>query len=188
MPRHRHRSARQAGGAPSARWSQRGVTRMPARLSSGRQLSAALRAHSRFPNPGTGFGGRAVNGQAIGRANWSGSVVRGQMNYISARGNGFTRAALGPMFLMDRERNHYYWNHSGGFDYCFYRDPYGCDWFGWYIGPDFFWTQYYRGTWWIYDDMEGRWCYWSQGNWWWQDPEDPEMIYLYDNGDYIPQG
>jgi hypothetical protein len=143
-------------------------------------------ARAAAPRPTTGFGGRAIQGQAIPRGNWSGPQVRGQMNFVSGRGNGFTRATLATQMRGETGRNQYYWHQDQGFDYCHYHDAYGANWFGWYLGTGFFWTQYYGGGWWIYDDGQGRWCYWSQGNWWWQDPGDPQMIYLYDNGDYIP--
>lgn len=168
---------------PNARLSQMGVSRMP-RRTAGRQVSDP--AHSRAPVPETGFDGRPVSGGPIPRGSWSGSAVRGQMGYISSSRNGFTRDRVSAQISSESTPGRYYWHQGSGFNYCHYRDDYGADWFGWYMGDAFFWTQFYDGGWWIYDDEQGRWCYWSHGNWWWQDPGDPQMVYLYDNGDYIP--
>ncbi|HTB23486.1 MAG TPA: hypothetical protein VK914_12370 [bacterium] len=168
---------------PNARLSQMGVSRMPRRVS-GRQASDPARSSA--PRPQTGFDGRALGGRAIPRGSWSGSAVRGQMGFLSQSRNGFTRARVSAQIGNESSPGHYYWHQGQGFNYCHYRDSYGTDWFGWYLGSAFFWTEFYAGGWWIYDDEQDRWCYWSHGNWWWQDPGDPQMVYLYDDGSYIP--
>jgi hypothetical protein len=81
--------------------------------------------------------------------------------------------------------NHYYWHTYSGWNYCHYYDPYGFHWYGWYVGNNCFWSRYWSGNWWWWDPVYYHWCYWNDGWWWWQDPANVNVVYVYDNGNYV---
>lgn len=88
----------------------------------------------------------------------------------------------------EQERNRYYWHHEGGVRYCHYYDAWGAHWYGFYLGPRFYWTRRWVDRWWWYDPVGVRWVYWHDGYWWWQDPLAPGSLYVYMNGNYVPYG
>ncbi|MCX5787408.1 MAG: hypothetical protein NTX64_02700 [Elusimicrobia bacterium] len=57
-------------------------------------------------------------------------------------------------------------------------------WYGFYHGPRFYWTRWYRGFWWYYDSGPARWTYWWHGYWWWPGPAN--VVYVNVNGAYQP--
>ncbi len=83
-------------------------------------------------------------------------------------------------------RGRYYWHRDRGHDFCHYYDDWGFHWYGWTWGGDFHWTRYHANRWWWYDTRFDRWCWWHGGYWWWQDPVRVNVIYVYDDGRYIP--
>jgi hypothetical protein len=85
----------------------------------------------------------------------------------------------------EREEGHYYWHRWNEVDYCHYYDPWGYHWYGWYLGPRFFWVRVFGGRWWWYDPVQLRWCFWWDGDWWWPDPFHVNVLFLYRDGDYV---
>jgi hypothetical protein len=83
-------------------------------------------------------------------------------------------------------RGRYYWHRDRGYDFCHYYDDWGYHWYGWTWGGNFHWTRYHSNRWWWYDSRFDRWCWWNNGYWWWQDPVRVNVIYVYDEGRYIP--
>ena len=96
------------------------------------------------------------------------------------------RAQIGGFNRSENIANHYYWHTWNGMNYCHYYDPWGYHWYGWYLGSNCFWTRYYGNNWWWYDSAMGRWCYWSNGGWCWQDPANVNVVYVYNDGNYVP--
>jgi hypothetical protein len=84
--------------------------------------------------------------------------------------------------------SHYYWHRNGGVHYCHYFDKHGAHWYGFYNGSQFLWTRYYGGHWWWYDQDHARWLSYndSDGSWLWQDPAQPQTVYVYDDNGYVP--
>jgi hypothetical protein len=82
--------------------------------------------------------------------------------------------------------SHYYWHNDSGVRYCHYFDQRGAHWYGFYNGPQFYWTRYYSGRWWWYDAGQSRWDYYSDGSWLWQDPAQPQTVYVYADDGYAP--
>ncbi len=81
--------------------------------------------------------------------------------------------------------NRAYWNNWNGNNFCYYRDGWGCNWYGWGCGAGFFWAQYYADNWWWQDPWTANWCYWNDGCWNWADPVN-NTVYIYENGNYVP--
>jgi hypothetical protein len=79
----------------------------------------------------------------------------------------------------------YSWHDYDGFSYCYYRDQWDNDWYGWYGNNQFYWTLYYDNYWWWNDPGYG-WCYWNDNNWWWDNPQNPNVVYVYANGNFRP--
>lgn len=57
-------------------------------------------------------------------------------------------------------------------------------WYGFYDGPRFYWTQYYRNRWWWYDPIQTHWSFWWHGYWWYGAPGGAYYVYL--NDSYVP--
>jgi hypothetical protein len=53
------------------------------------------------------------------------------------------------------------------------------------LGSSYFWTRYWGNHMWWYDPVYFRWCYWWDGGWWWQDPYHVNVVYVYNNGNYV---
>ena len=86
----------------------------------------------------------------------------------------------------ETQTGHYYWHNDDGMNYCHYLDASGYNWYGWYVGDQYFWTRSYNGRWWWYDSDFNRWCFWNNNFWWWQDPNHVADLYCYNNDNYIP--
>ena len=96
--------------------------------------------------------------------------------------------AVGRVFAREgeeRETNRYYWHRDRDFDYvhCFRG---GAHWYGFYVGSDYYWSQYRGGRWWWYDPGAARYVYYGDGSWWWQDPARPQVVYVYQKDAYVP--
>lgn len=79
----------------------------------------------------------------------------------------------------------YQWHHWDGREVCHHYDPYGYHWWGFYVGPVYFWTRYWDDNYWWYDPYWHRWVYLHDSRWWWRDPYNTEVVYVYtDNGYY----
>lgn len=182
----RSKSSQKSAAHPVSKQLQSlGVSRQPHRFSSSSQILRTERGRSSITLPSQGMNGQAIRGQAVSAKNFNNSMVRNQMGFINSGGNGFSNAQISVQMRSEGDRNHYYWHHSGGFDYAHYNDAWGYSWYGWYVGDSYFWTRYYSDRWWFYDDSADRWCYWSYGNWWWQDPDNMGSFYLYQDDNYV---
>ncbi len=159
-----------------------GVTSEPSLITDRSEIINTDRRHSTIPFPTQGPGNAALSAVAVSRGQFSDQVVRDHMTLVDSpqwhdRINGFDAS--------ETERGHYYW-HNDNFNYCHYIDNQGYNWWGWYVGDQFFWNRYFQGRWWWYDSDDSRWCFWNNGYWWWQDPNHVGDLYCYNNGDYIP--
>jgi hypothetical protein len=85
----------------------------------------------------------------------------------------------------ETEPGRYYWHRDGGIDYV-HSDRDGEHWYGFYLGPSYYWTQYRGGRWWWYDPGAQRYAYYGSGYWWSQNPDQPQALYVYQNNAYVP--
>ncbi|GEM_PF-1756842 len=142
-------------------------------------LLSTPRAESRVAVPQRGPDGRALMSRVAG-----GPPAAKSMNvYMN------NRLVLGQVGRYNRDENvrgRYYWHDYGGNRFCHYNDPWGYNWYGWYLGDQCFWTRYYGDRYWWYDDSFDRWCYWNDGYWWWQDPSRVDVVYVYRDKEYYP--
>ena len=113
-------------------------------------------------------------------------VVRSSMSALS-HDRAFT-SQINTMNATENRVGQYYWHNYNGTSYCHYYDHWGCNWYGWYFGGSCFWTQFYWGNWWWCDPFYDRWCYWNDGWWWWDDPYHVNVVYVYNDGQYVPAG
>jgi hypothetical protein len=81
--------------------------------------------------------------------------------------------------------NRYYWHHDGGYDYVHSYSG-GAHWYGFYVGPNYYWSQHHANRWWWYDPIAQRYLYFNGGYWWWQNPSQPGALYVYQSGAYVP--
>jgi hypothetical protein len=84
----------------------------------------------------------------------------------------------------ERVTNHNYFHNEGGQRYWHRLDNGGLNWYGFYLGPQFFWFPFFSGYWWWYDENLTRWVYWWNGYWWWMGPNGVPYLYVSDN--YVP--
>jgi len=140
------------------------------------------RSSARMPSRGPD--GQRLTGSAFSPRQMNSGFVRNQMSSITGNRN-FRSQVNGFNRLAENNRNHYYWHNYGGWNYCNYCDGFGCNWYGWYCGGGFFWTQYYDGLFWWNDPWYGCWDYWDNGCWNWPDPV-TNTVYIYENGQYQP--
>ena len=160
-----------------------GVKTEPSYITDRSEIVHTDRAHSSIPLPSVGPGHAALKAAVMAPRGADGPRLSEHMALVS-RGDWPGRLAG---FERDENRaGHYYWHHDGGFDYCHYRDPYGYQWYGWYLGDRCFWTRYYDSRWWWYDADFDRWSFYNDGFWWWQDPYHVGDLYCYSDGSYIP--
>jgi hypothetical protein len=133
--------------------------------------------------PRTGSNGSAIRASAVTPRSNSAFVQSHMSTFANNRSfrshvNGFNRT--------ENQAGHYYWHNGNGFNYCHYRDGYGCNWYGCYDGGNCFWSCYYGDNWWWYDQTNACWDYWDNNNWWYQNPYNVNQIDVYNNGDYVP--
>lgn len=171
--------------ASSGNWRRMGITHAPRAISNRSHVLNAPREHSQVGLPSRGPGGAPFKASMVSPRNMSSEAVRSQMAGIT-RNAAFT-SEINRYSSTETRVGQYYWHNFNGTNYCHYWDRWGGHWYGWYFGGSFFWSQYYWGYWWWYDPFWFRWCYWYDGWWWWQDPY-YNSIYVYDDGQYIPDG
>ena len=100
-----------------------------------------------------------------------------------ARNAGFAHN-MGSLERTEVVPNHYYWHNDGGIRYSHYYDGH-YHWYGFYHGPNFYWTRYYGNRWWWFDaNLGGRWVFWWDGFWWWAGPGG--VPYVYADNSYYP--
>ena len=159
-----------------------GVKASPGYITNRQQIIHTDRQHSVISYPSQGINGRAISAAGISPRNFNNKTVRSQMSRVTTAAwqknvRGFNASETGA--------NHYYWHHDAGFDYCHYRDGWGYNWYGWYIGSEYFWVRNFDSRWWWYDADFDRWCFWNDGFWWWQDPYHIGDLYCYNDNSYV---
>jgi hypothetical protein len=178
------------GGNPSryvassvvpARLQTMGVKTMPHSVLNTQMPNMAEKS-SGLVYPRTGANGSSVHANAVTPRTNSAFVQNHMSTFANNRSfrsqvNGFNRT--------ENQAGRYYWHNGNGFNYCHYRDGYGCNWYGCYDGGFCFWSCYYGDNWWWYDQANACWDYWDNNNWWYQNPYDVNQTDVYDNGNYV---
>ncbi|MBI5622723.1 MAG: hypothetical protein HY924_02985 [Elusimicrobia bacterium] len=85
---------------------------------------------------------------------------------------------------LETRRDYHYWHAFDSVLYCHYYDLYGIHWYGFYVGPTYYWTRHHDGRFWWFDQRWGRWAYWHNSHWWYQDPVDITIVYVHIDGRY----
>jgi hypothetical protein len=147
------------------------------------QILPGTYRHSVMGLPSRGYNGRAFSGSVLPSHSMSSASVRTRMSGV-VREAAFS-GRFNNYIATESVTGHYYWHSWNGQNFCHYRDRWGCQWFGWYVGAGFFWSQYYAGNWWWWDPDYDYWNYWYNGNWYWQNPN-TQVVYVYNNGAYTP--
>jgi hypothetical protein len=170
-------------GSVRERLQKIGVKSEPGFITDRSELMLTDRHHSTAPRPQNGPDGKDLRASPIPPHRFDGDAVRNHMTRVD-RPEFMERLAR----LDDQEsqRRHHYWHREDGFTYSHYVDDGGYDWYGWYLGEQFFWTRNFHDRWWWYDEGVGHWCFWNNGFWWWQDPNHVGDLYCYNAGTYIP--
>lgn len=161
-----------------------GVANEPQYIVDRAEVIHTSRAQSQISLPHTGFGGAPLTGAAISPRDFNNLAVRNHMGVLNGPGWGRN---INLICQNETQAGQYYWHHDDtGFNYCHYIDSSGYQWFGWYLGNQYFWTRNFQGRWWIYDSGYNRWCFWNNNFWWWQDPNHIGDLYCYNDSNYIP--
>ena len=126
---------------------------------------------------GIGWGGSGSRGRTVGGR----SSAMAPRAPFASNPRAFGGRARGSAFRGGAGR--YEWRTYGGRRYAHAFD-HGLDWFGFYIGPSFYWTCLFGDRWWWYDPALARWDFWWGGYWWWPNPAG--VAYIYVNGAYTP--
>lgn len=160
-----------------------GVTQEPSLITDRSQIIHTSKQYSTIHFPTQGPDRRSLNATAVSPRHFNDPIVRDHMALVATAG---WHDRIASFNASEREANHYYWHKDNSFNYCHYRDNEGYNWYGWYVGDQFFWNRYYSGRWWWYDSDYDRWCFWNEGYWWWQDPYHVGDLYCYNDDSYIP--
>ncbi|NNN04878.1 MAG: hypothetical protein HKL90_03160 [Elusimicrobia bacterium] len=154
---------------------------------------ARLRPRGARVPPRTGFGRTNGRANAWGRPSaWSAQRPSPQWNggwrapdHGAVSGvQGFARRALA-LQSSETRVNHPYWHDVGGMRYAHWYDG-RRHWYGFYNGPQFYWTRYDDNRWWWYDQGADRWLYWHDNYWWWNNPNAPQTPYVVIGDSYYP--
>jgi len=168
----------------SPRLRSMGITHVPQPITNRNNILTADARHSTFTQPRVGPNGSALHASVIAPRGANAAIVQSHMTTFT-HNTAFT-AQVNLYNNQETVANHYYWHTWNGTNYCHYYDPWGYHWYGWYWGGNCFWTRWYGNNWWWYDPVAFRWCYWHEGGWWWQDPAQVNIVYVYNNGQYVP--
>ncbi len=160
-----------------------GVTSLAHYITDRQQMMVADKDHSAIRFPQKGPNKTPLMAAVIPSKNFNDPSVLNHMNLV--HGDEMT-SQVAQMNQSETRAGHYYWHNGNGFNYCHYVDGWGYQWYGWYLGDNYFWTRYYQDRWWFYDSDNDRWCFWDNGYWWWQDPYHVADLYFYSDGQYIP--
>ncbi len=160
-----------------------GVQSEPSLITDRSEMMETDRAHSTITFPVKGPDQEALNATPVSPRNFNDGVVRDQM---AIGDSPQWQARANQLNASENQAGHYYWHKDEGFNFCHYRDNSGYNWYGWYVGNQYFWTRNFGGRWWWYDSDFNRWCFWNNGFWWWQDPYHVGDLYCYNNDNYIP--
>jgi hypothetical protein len=163
---------------------QIGIKHIPQNLPQHNQILRADAEHSRFTPPAQGPHGQNMHAKLLGpQVGGNATIIRNHMKTFGMNAS-FT-AQVNIYNNQETLANHYYWHSWNGTSYCHYYDNWGYHWYGWYWGGNCFWSRWYGNYWWWYDPAYSRWCYWNDGYWWWNDPYHVDVVYVYNNGDYV---
>ncbi|HJT24765.1 MAG TPA: hypothetical protein VJ873_09325, partial [bacterium] len=161
-----------------------GITRLPGPVTDRSKWPDTRKDRSVILNPTRDDEGKDFRLKDFSRAQMGRREVKRHMKDVVTSPQFFKE--MDHIRAADRNPNFYYWHKWNNHRYCHYIDHWGAHWYGWAVGPSFYWTRYNAGYWWWYDTNFGRWCFWQDGWWWWHDPYHVNVVYVYDNGNYIP--
>ena len=167
----------------SPRLKAMGVSHLPQPITQRNQILNTPPSHSTFNQPHLGPGGAALHASVIAPKGQSNVVIQNHMTSIAHNTTFMNQVNV--YNTNETISNHYYWHSYGGVNYCHYYDNWGYHWYGWYWGGTCFWSRWYANNWWWYDTAYARWCYWHDGFWWWQNPAQVNVVYVYNNGNYV---
>ncbi len=160
-----------------------GVQSEPSLITDRSEIIATDKAHSTIRVPEKGPDHQVITAVSVSPRNFNDKVVRDQMARVDSSD---WQGRVDQFNASERQAGHYYWHNDGGFNYCHYLDSFGYNWYGWYVGSQYFWTRNFNSRWWWYDSDFNRWCFWNSGYWWWQDPNHVGDLYCYNGNTYIP--
>jgi hypothetical protein len=161
-----------------------GVAAEPNLITDRAEIIHTDRAHSIIRYPQNGMDHKPITATMVSPRHYNDSVVRDHMTILDSPE---WKATVDNFNASENQVGHHYWhNNDVGVTYCHYLDASGYNWYGWYLGDQYFWTRNFNGRWWWYDADYDRWCFWNNGFWWWQDPYHVSDLYCYNNDNYIP--
>lgn len=160
-----------------------GVKTEPAYISDRAEIIHTDLRHSTIAFPSKGPDDHALNAKLIRPRGDDAVRVREHMGLVSRPD---WRERVEAHERDETRPGRYYWHKDSAFNYCHYLDDSGYHWYGWYLGPQFFWTRNFSGRWWWYDVDFDRWSFYNDNFWWWQDPYHVGDLYCYNDGAYIP--
>lgn len=160
-----------------------GVTAEPNLITDRAEIIHTDRAHSIIKYPQHGPDRLAITAAIVSPRHFNDPIVRNQLMVADSPE---WQSRVNQFNVSENQVGHHYWHMDGGINYCHYLDASGYNWYGWYLGDQYFWTRNFNGRWWWYDSDFDRWCFWNNGYWWWQDPYHVSDLYCYNNDNYIP--
>jgi hypothetical protein len=131
-----------------------GVSSEPNLITDRSEIIETDKAHSAITFPQKGADHQVITAAVVSSRHFNDSVVHDQMTMVNspewqARANQYNTS--------ENQAGHYYWHNDGGVNYCHYLDASGYNWYGWYVGSQYFWTRNFNGRWWQYDSDYSRW-------------------------------
>ena len=160
-----------------------GVTAEPNLITDRAEIIHTDRLHSTIRLPKKGPDHMALTATIVSPRHYNDGFVKDHMTIVDSPE---WQARVDRYNASENRADHFYWHNEGGINYCHYLDASGYNWYGWYLGDQYFWTRNFSGRWWWYDSDYDRWCFWNNGFWWWQDPYHVSDLYCYNNDNYIP--
>lgn len=167
----------------SERYKRLGISRLPDPVKDRSKWPDSRKDRSVVLNPSRDYQGKPFHLKDLPRTQIGRTEVKRHMKDIATNPQ-FVRE-MDHIRTADKNVNFYYWHSWNNNRYCHYIDHWGAHWYGWTVGPSFYWTRYNAGYWWWYDPDFGRWCYWHDGWWWWHDPYHVNVAYVYVDGNYV---
>ncbi|HXS99329.1 MAG TPA: hypothetical protein VN915_01495 [Elusimicrobiota bacterium] len=151
-----------------------------------------------------GGGGRGGSGGGMSRGSFGGGMGHAPSSGGAMRSIGTTRAAAPSPRAMNSGVVHNsavvntiaarqnvesipgrtFVHNAGGRTFFHFHSRDRINWWGFWLGPSFFWFPYYYNYWWWYDPSYARWDYWYGGHWWWYGPGG--VTYIYVDNAYVP--
>ena len=167
----------------SERYKRLGISRLPDPVKDRSKWPDSRKDRSVVLNPSRDYQGKPFHLKDLPRTQMGKTEVKRHMKDIATNPQ-FVRE-MDHIRTADKNVNFYYWHTWNNRRYCHYIDHWGAHWYGWTVGPSFYWTRYNAGYWWWYDPDFGRWCSWHDGWWWWHDTYHVNVAYVYVDGNYV---